>query len=120
MLEADTGAILLLGEDGRLQLRATVGLGEGAAPAPAIPIGEGIAGAVAASRAPLLVPDLSQVEPASPALRERGINSVVAIPLVVEDRVIGVVHAGSERYAQFVDDDARLLELIADRIVEHK
>jgi PAS domain S-box-containing protein len=116
VLEADTGAILLLGEDGRLQLRATVGLGEGAAPAPAIPIGEGIAGAVAASRAPLLVPDLSQVEPASPALRERGINSVVAIPLVVEDRVIGVVHAGSERYAQFVDDDARLLELIADRI----
>ena len=49
-------------------------------------------------------------------LRERGINSLVAIPLVVEDAVIGVVHAGSEAYAQFTDDDARLLELIADRI----
>ena len=31
-------------------------------------------------------------------------------------RVIGVVHAGSEAYAQFDDDDVRLLELIADRI----
>ena len=30
--------------------------------------------------------------------------------------MIGVVHAGSEAYAQFVEDDARLLELIADRI----
>ena len=56
-----------------------------------------MAGRVAAARTPLLVPDLSQVELVSPVLRERGINSVVAIPLVVEDRVIGVVHAGSER-----------------------
>ena len=30
--------------------------------------------------------------------------------------MIGVLHAGSEAYAQFVEDDARLLELIADRI----
>ena len=65
---------------------------------------------------PLLVPDLSQIELVSPVLRERGINSLVAIPLVVEDRVIGVVHAGSIAFAQFVEEDARLLELIADRI----
>ena len=49
-------------------------------------------------------------------LRERGINSLVAVPLVVDDTVIGVVHAGSEAYSQFTDDDARLLELIGDRI----
>jgi signal transduction histidine kinase len=49
-------------------------------------------------------------------LRERGINSVVAIPLVVDDEVIGVVHAGSAAFAQFVEEDVRLLELIADRI----
>ena len=30
--------------------------------------------------------------------------------------MIGVVHAGSEAYAHFTDDDARLLELIAERI----
>jgi PAS domain S-box-containing protein len=116
VLEADTGAILLLGDDGRLHVRATVGLGDEAGHMPAIAVGEGLAGAVAASRAPLLVPDLAAAPLASPVLRERGINSVVAIPLVVEDRVIGVVQAGSERHAQFVEDDARLLELIADRI----
>jgi signal transduction histidine kinase len=75
-----------------------------------------MAGRVAAQRETLVVPDLSQLELVSPVLRERGINSIVAIPLVVEDRVIGVVHAGSVAFAQFGDEDARLLELIADRI----
>ncbi|HEX3806650.1 MAG TPA: GAF domain-containing protein [Gaiellaceae bacterium] len=116
VLDADTASILLVGDDGHLHLRATFGLENEARRALAIPIGEGMAGRVAASRASLLVPDLSEVELVSPVLRERGINSVVAIPLIVEDRVIGVMHAGSEALAQFVDADARLLELIADRI----
>jgi PAS domain S-box-containing protein len=116
VLEADTAGILLAEDDGKLHVRATVGIDEGLERAVAVPIGAGMAGRVAATRAPLLVPDLSKIELYSPVLRERGINSIVAIPLVVEDRVIGVVHAGSEAYAQFVEEDARLLELIADRI----
>src|SRR5579884_893669 len=116
VLDADTAAILLLGEDDRLHVRATIGLEKEVERAISVPLGAGMAGRVAASRQPLLVPDLSKIEVYSPVLRERGINSIVAIPLVVEDAVIGVVHAGSEAYAQFVEDDARLLELIADRI----
>jgi len=115
VLEADTAAILLVEADGNLHVRATAG-GLGGDSSVGIPIGEGMAGSVAEKRAPVLVPDLSKVELYRSTLRDRGINSVVAIPLVVEDRVIGVVHAGSEAYAQFVEDDARLLELIADRI----
>ena len=116
VLDADTAAILLLGEDQKLHVRATIGIGPELDHAVAVPLGAGMAGRVAASRAPLLVPDLSQIDLVSPVLRERGLNSLVAIPLVVEDRAIGVVHAGSEAYAQFVEEDARLLELIADRI----
>jgi len=115
VLEADTAAILLVEADGKLHVRATAG-GLGGDSTIGIPIGEGMAGSVAAGRAPLLVPDLSKIDLYRSTLRDRGINSIVAIPLVVEDRVIGVVHAGSEAYAQFVEDDARLLELIADRI----
>jgi signal transduction histidine kinase/putative methionine-R-sulfoxide reductase with GAF domain len=116
VLEADTAAILLVEDDGALHLRATAGLGAEVERGVAIPIGAGMAGRVAELRTPLLAPDLSQIELHSPVLRERGINSLVAIPLIVEDRVIGVVHAGSVAFAQFVEDDARLLELIADRI----
>jgi PAS domain S-box-containing protein len=116
VLEADTAAILLVGSDGRLVVRAEVGLGAELPLAVPIPIGAGLAGSVAASRAPLLVPDLSEVELVSPMLRERGVNSLVAIPLIVDDQVIGVVHVGSEAFAQFDESDTRLLELIADRI----
>ena len=116
VLEADTAAILLVEDDGLLHLRATVGLGAEIDRAVAIPIGAGMAGRVAELRTPLLTPDLSQIELFSPVLLERGINSLVAIPLIADDRVIGVVHAGSVAFAQFVEEDARLLELIADRI----
>jgi signal transduction histidine kinase/putative methionine-R-sulfoxide reductase with GAF domain len=116
VLEADMAAILLVEDDGLLHLRAAVGLGAEIDRAVAIPIGAGMAGRVAELRTPLLAPDLSQIELFSPVLLERGINSLVAIPLIADDRVIGVVHAGSVAFAQFVEDDARLLELIADRI----
>ena len=98
-------------------MRATVGLEQEIAHAVPVPLGAGMAGRVAAtSRAACSSRTCSEVELVSPVLRERGINSLVAIPLIVEDRVIGVVHAGSEAFAQFVEEDARLLELIADRI----
>ena len=116
VMEADTAAILLIGSDGLLNVRAEVGLAAEVEHAIAVPLGAGLAGRVAASRTSLLVPDLSQIELVSPVLRERGVNSLVAIPLVVDDRVIGVVHVGSEAFAQFDDSDVRLLELIADRI----
>ena len=116
VLDADTAAILLVEDDGDLHVRATIGLDEEVEQAVSIPMGAGMAGRVAATRQPFLVPDLSQIELVSPVLRERGIKSLVAIPLLVEERVVGVVHAGSEELAHFAEADARLLELIADRI----
>src|SRR6478735_7563623 len=116
VLDADTAAILLLGGNDELGVRATFGLEDALEHARTIPLGAGLAGRVAASRAPAVIADLAEVELVSPVLRERGINSLVAVPLIADDAVIGVVHAGSEAYANFTDDDARLLELIAERI----
>src|SRR6478609_2176058 len=116
VLDADTAAILLLGGNDELGVRATFGLADALEHARTIPLGAGLAGRVAASRAPAVIADLAEVELVSPVLRERGVNSLVAIPLIADDAVIGVVHAGSEAYANFTDDDARLLELIAERI----
>jgi signal transduction histidine kinase len=116
VLDADMAAILLLDDDGRLSVRAMVGVDGELDDAVKVSLGEGMAGRVAASRLPLLVPDLAKIELVSPLLRDRGINSAVAIPLIVDDSVIGVVLVGSEALAQFGDHDARLLELIGDRI----
>src|SRR5262249_8200515 len=68
LLEADYDAILLLSEDGQsLVVRSTIGLDE--AIGILIPIGKGVAGSIAANRAPLIVEDLSAVEVINPVLR---------------------------------------------------
>src|SRR5439155_10757883 len=81
-----------------------------------VPLGQGLAGRVAATGEPWLVDDLDEIELVSPVLRAHGIRSLVAIPLVVEGRAIGVAHVGSEEKHHFGAGDVRLLELIADRI----
>ncbi len=115
VLDADTGAILLR-EGNLLRLGATVGLGEELEHAVPIPIGRGLAGSVAATRRPVVVDRLDEVELVSPVLRERGVQSLVATPLIALGEVIGVMHVGSERPARFDEEDARLLQLVADRI----
>jgi signal transduction histidine kinase len=117
-LGADTAAILLLDEAGeRLTMRVTVGFAEEeVSQAVPIPLGQGLAGRVAATRDPWLVDDLDQIDLVSPVLRAHRIQSLIAIPLLVEGRVIGVAHVGSEQKQYFGTADMRLLELIADRI----
>jgi signal transduction histidine kinase/putative methionine-R-sulfoxide reductase with GAF domain len=117
LVEADTSAILLLDEERRfLTVRATVGFDRELEHAVPIPYGEGMAGRVAASRKPVVIRDLDDVELASPHLRKRGIKSLVAIPITIGDQVIGVAHAGSVQHSHFDEEDMRLLRLMADRL----
>ncbi len=117
LIGADTSLILLLDDERRfLTVRAAYGFDRELEHARPIPHGGGMAGRVASSGKPVLIHDLDQVELASPHLRERGISSLVAIPLRVDDRVIGVAHAGSVQPDYFDADDLRLLELMSDRL----
>jgi PAS domain S-box-containing protein len=116
LFSADTCAILLLDPSDRLVLRAAVGFAEEIADAVPVPLGAGLAGRVAATREPMLVPNLDELELISPVLRERGIRSLAAAPLVADGRTIGVVHAGSEELGHFTSEDVRLLEVMGDRI----
>jgi PAS domain S-box-containing protein len=116
-LEADTVVILLLTEDEtQLAVRAAHGLEQEVIEGVRIPVGRGIAGRIAARREPMLVEEVSAVEVASPILRARGIRSLLGVPLMVEGRVIGVVHVGTLGPRRFTDDETRVLRLVADRI----
>lgn len=115
VMGVDTITILLQLEGGQqLAVRATLGLEEEIAEGIRIPIGRGFAGHIAASRELMIVDDLSKVEVVSPILRNKGIQSMVGVPLLVENQVIGVFHVGTFRPHQFTKDDARLLQLVAD------
>jgi PAS domain S-box-containing protein len=117
LVDADTSAILLVDEDGRfLTVRAALGFDREIEHAVPIPFGHGMAGRVAASGKPVVIRDLAEVELVSPHLRERGVKSLVAIPITIGNQVIGVAHAGSLQPSRFDEEDVRLLSLMADRI----
>jgi PAS domain S-box-containing protein len=123
LLDADTIVILLVAEDEQhLVVKASIGLEGEVAEGLQIPIGQGIAGRIAVDRETLIVNDLATEEVESLVLRAKGIRSIVGVPLMVEGRVIGVVHAGAFRPYRFTGRDALLLQLVADRIglaIEH-
>jgi signal transduction histidine kinase/ActR/RegA family two-component response regulator len=115
LLATDSAAILLLTEDGQsLSVRASIGWDE-AATGLIVPIGRGVAGSIAANRAPRVVEDLSAVEVVNPVLR-RNARSLIGAPLIVEGRLIGVIHADATQLRRFTEEDVRLLQLAADRV----
>ena len=115
-LAADTVVILLLNDEGtELAVRAAHGLEEEVKLNMRIPFGRGIAGTIAARGVTTVIDDVSHVA-VSPILRAKGLHTLLGTPLVLDGRGIGVVHVGSLSPRRFTPDDARLLELVADRI----
>ena len=79
-----------------------------------IKLGRGIVGQAASTRTSVLVDDvrhMPQYINANPA-----VQSELAVPLIVKNRVIGVLDLESEQLAAFTPDQQRLLELVASRM----
>jgi len=79
-----------------------------------VPLGKGISGAAAESREPVRVADTA-VDPRYIATHP-GIRSELAIPLIVQDRVVGVLNMESEKINFFTEDHQRVLALLAPQI----
>ena len=121
--DVDTVAVLLLDEErNELVARAAKGIEEEVERGVRIPVGQGFAGRIAAERRPVVIDDIDRAEVLNPILRERGIRSLLGVPLLVGGEAIGVMHVGSLTPRKFHDGERRLLELAATRIapaIEH-
>jgi len=122
-LEVDTCAVLLL-DDARNELvaRAAVGLEAGLEQGARIPVGQGFAGRVAAEQLPVILDDVDHADVLNPILREKRVRSLLGVPLVVESRMLGVLHVGTLAPRRFDDGDVELLQLVGDRTaiaIEH-
>jgi two-component system, chemotaxis family, CheB/CheR fusion protein len=115
LLETDTAAVLVL-EDDVLAARAAKGLEEGVERGVRIPVGKGFAGKIAAERRAVVIEDVDHADVLNPLLREKGVKSLLGVPLIVEGEILGVLHVGTLTPRTFTDDDARLLQLAADRV----
>jgi signal transduction histidine kinase len=117
ILRADTCAVLLLDEESdELVARAALGIEEEVEQGVRVPVGRGFAGRVAASRRPVIIDDLDKFDVWNPILREKGIRSMLGVPLLVAADVLGVLHVGTLVPRKFRSDDIELLQLVADRV----
>jgi len=117
ILRADTCAVLLRDErSNELVARAAVGIEEEVEQGVRIPVGRGFAGRVAAEKRPIVLDDVDHADVLNPLLREKGIKSLLGVPLLVRGDVIGVLHVGVLRHRAFTHGDVELLELVADRV----
>jgi serine phosphatase RsbU (regulator of sigma subunit)/anti-sigma regulatory factor (Ser/Thr protein kinase) len=116
IMSVDTAAILLLDRDANeLVARAAKGIEEEVEAGVRIPVGAGFAGRIAATRASVRIVDIDKADVVNPLLRERGIKSLLGVPLIVEGDVIGVLHVGSLRQRTFTGQEAELLQRAGDR-----
>src|ERR1039458_466476 len=79
-----------------------------------VPLGKGLTGAAAQSREVVRVNDTAK-DPRYIASHQ-DIRSEIAVPLVVQDRVVGVMDLESERVGYFTDDHVRTLALLAPQV----
>jgi len=116
ILQADTAAVLLLDADaGQLIATAAAGLEEEVLQGVRIPVGRGFAGRIAAERRPVILDRVDHTTVLNPVLVNKGIRSLMGVPMTAGGQVIGVLHVGSLSSRTFTDHEAALLQLAADR-----
>jgi anti-sigma regulatory factor (Ser/Thr protein kinase)/putative methionine-R-sulfoxide reductase with GAF domain len=117
LLDVDTAAVLLLDPSSQFLIAtAARGLEEEVRQGVRIPIGKGFAGRIAVEKRAVLLDRVDHTTVLNPILRDKGIRSLLGVPLLVSGAVLGVLHVGSLTAREFSVDDTRLLQLVADRV----
>ncbi|MEW2477277.1 GAF domain-containing SpoIIE family protein phosphatase [Micromonospora gifhornensis] len=116
LLKVDTATILLLdGHSGELVATAAKGLEEEVRRGFRIRVGEGFAGRVAATAAPVMIYDVTPNDVINPILLDAGVRALLGVPMIANGNLVGVLHIGSLTLRRFGPDDVQLLQLVADR-----
>jgi signal transduction protein with GAF and PtsI domain len=108
---------LLDNSDNALKLRATQSISEDYLKERSLKIGEGIVGQVALTRKPRAVvnvleePDYKEKELA----RKEGLVSMLSVPMVVKDRVIGVINCYTPSPHEFTETEKNVLITVASQ-----
>jgi PAS domain S-box-containing protein len=116
VLDVDNAAVLLLDSAGKtLTIQAVHGHEEPRSPQVRVPIGQGFAGRIAATREPLVVDDITTFPVANSLIRKQ-LQSVAGVPLMLGEQLLGVVHVGTVQPRHFSARDVQLLQQVADRM----
>jgi putative methionine-R-sulfoxide reductase with GAF domain len=117
LLGVDTAAVLLLDPSSEyLVATAAKGIEAEVRQGVRIPLGKGFAGRIAAHKQPVFLEQVDHTNVLNPILRERGIRSLLGVPLLSSGDVIGVLHVGTLSPRRFSGNEVKLLQIVADRV----
>ncbi|MDD4956372.1 MAG: GAF domain-containing protein [Candidatus Omnitrophica bacterium] len=111
-------ALWLLDEEkGELRIRATQAMSQEYLKERAIRVGEGIVGLVARDKEPVAISDiLNDKRYKQKALaKKEGFVSMLSVPMMVKDKVIGVINVYTVDMYEFTKDDIHLLSTVANQ-----
>jgi K+-sensing histidine kinase KdpD len=118
-MRAEVSSLYLLERaDGLLRLVATNGLNRGGIGRATLRVGEGIVGWVANARVPLAAKDV-RTEPRwkwVPEVDEKRFTSMLSVPVVARDEVIGVMNVQTVEPRDFGREEIDFLQTIANQI----
>jgi sigma-B regulation protein RsbU (phosphoserine phosphatase) len=112
IIDYRTFGILLLNDQGELEIKLAVHFGENRA-VPRVKLGEGLVGYAALHREAVLVSDVSQDPRYIRVVPD--VRSELAIPMLIKDRVIGVVDLESPELDAFSKREVEILTLLASQ-----
>ncbi|WP_446219527.1 PP2C family protein-serine/threonine phosphatase [Micromonospora sp. IBHARD004] len=114
VLRVDTAAILMLDVHAQqLVAAAAKGLKEEVRQGSRISVGRGFAGRIAREKQPVILDNVTAAD--DQILFDRGVRSLLGVPMFAGGEVIGVVHVGCLRPHRFTGEDVQLLQLAAER-----
>lgn len=115
VIEYEHFAIMLLNEKTQeLRIRFSIGLPPEVLERCRIKVGEGVTGQAAQRREAVLVNDVLKAPQYIETLPQ--VRSELAVPLIIKNRVIGVIDIEATQPGYFTEDHQRLLSLVASRI----
>jgi signal transduction histidine kinase len=115
-LATDTAAVLLVEEsaDGPvLVTHASRGSTSTAAMDARVPVGRGIIGRLVEEDEPLIIGEVRELDDTPPMPGIDGLASLIGVRIVDEQRLVGVMYAGTRLPRRFTEHDRELIELIA-------
>jgi hypothetical protein len=101
---------------GELVATAARGIEEEVREGVRVPIGTGFAGRIAATRGPIRLDRVDATTVANPILWEKGIRTMLGVPLLSANELLGVLHVGRLESRPFTERDVDLLQVVADRV----
>src|SRR3954453_9936969 len=114
-IEYEIFAIMLLNEKTQeLRIRFQIGHPPEFAERLRVKVGEGVTGRAAQTREAVLVNDVAA--DANYIKGVEGVRSELAVPLIVKNKVIGVIDLEAPQPGYFTEEHSRLLTLVASRI----